>query len=305
MIEANETFNGTWPFKPNFTEAPGFRMHYVDEGEGAPILLLHGEPTWGYLYRNFIPELSKNNRVIVPDHMGFGKSETPQDRIYTHREHVENLVALIKELDLKDITLVGQDWGGMISGGVLAMELERIRGVFLMNTIAYPFFDMDKYKDLLITSPWFKFIGETDYKTTLENLKYTTLSMMKLIGFQNTAAVTDDWLNAYSAPFQTKEECLGAVEFPTDAITGRFTDEYAMAPVTDELREKVKQVPAMLVNGAEDHALHQDFTFGAFRDAFGDDKVAITLPNVGHFCQEDAPETLVALIKSFIQANSV
>lgn len=303
MIEANATFNGTWPFKPNFSDAPGFRMHYVDEGEGDPIMLLHGEPTWGYLYRNFIPELSKTHRVIVPDHMGFGKSETPQDRIYTHRTHVENLVALIKELDLQKITLVGQDWGGMIIGGVLAMEIDRIERVFLMNTIAYPFFDMPKYAELLLTSPWFKFIAESDYETTLQNLKYTTLSMMKLIGFENTAAVDQDWLDAYSAPFQTKEECLGAVEFPKDAITGRFTDEYAMAPVSDELRARVKQMPAMLVNGLQDHALHQDFTFGAFRDAFGEDKTAITLPNVGHFCQEDAPETLVALIKAFIQDN--
>jgi len=123
MIKANETFNGTWPFKPNFTDAPGFRMHYADEGQGDPILCLHGEPTWGYLYRNYIPKLSENYRVIVPDHMGFGKSETPQDRIYTHKTHVENLVALVKELDLNNITLVVQDWGAPIGGGLLLTVL--------------------------------------------------------------------------------------------------------------------------------------------------------------------------------------
>src|SRR5919108_3740989 len=80
MIPADETFDGTFPFKPHFTNAPGFRMHYVDEGEGDPIVCLHGEPTWAYLYRNFIPPLSKRHRVIVPDHMGFGRSETPVDR---------------------------------------------------------------------------------------------------------------------------------------------------------------------------------------------------------------------------------
>ena len=67
MIPADETFDGTFPFEPHFTDAPGFRMHYVDEGEGEPIVMLHGEPTWGYLYRNFIPELSKTHRVIVPE----------------------------------------------------------------------------------------------------------------------------------------------------------------------------------------------------------------------------------------------
>ena len=79
MIPASETFNGTFPFKPHFSDAPGFRMHYVDEGDGEPIVCLHGEPTWGYVYRNFIPTLCRTHRVIVPDHMGFGKSETPSN----------------------------------------------------------------------------------------------------------------------------------------------------------------------------------------------------------------------------------
>ena len=83
MIPADANFDGTFPFAPHFSDAPGFRMHYVDEGAGEPVVLLHGEPTWGYLYRNFIPPLAESNRVIVPDHMGFGKSETPQDREYT------------------------------------------------------------------------------------------------------------------------------------------------------------------------------------------------------------------------------
>jgi len=109
MIPADETFEGTFPFEPHFSEAPGFRMHYVDEGEGEPLVLLHGEPTWGYLYRKFIPALSETHRVIVPDHMGFGKSETPQNRAYTMKTHVENLTALIDELDLQDITFVVQD----------------------------------------------------------------------------------------------------------------------------------------------------------------------------------------------------
>ena len=112
MIEANETFNGTWPFKPHFTNAGGFKQHFVNEGEGEVVLCLHGEPTWGYLYRHMIPDLAAHYRVVVPDHMGFGKSETPQNREYTLQTHVENLVAFIDDLELSDITLVLQDWGG-------------------------------------------------------------------------------------------------------------------------------------------------------------------------------------------------
>ena len=117
MINHDETFRGTWPFKPNFFNGNGFKQHYIDEGpkDGNPILMLHGEPTWGYIYRNFIPQLSEKYRVIVPDLMGFGKSETPQDKEYTLKTHVENLARLIDFLDLKNITFVGQDCLGCFS----------------------------------------------------------------------------------------------------------------------------------------------------------------------------------------------
>ena len=114
-IAADETFDGTWPFEPHFYSANGFEQHYVDEGEGDPIVLLHGEPTWGYLYRNFIPALSKTHRVIVPDHMGFGKSATPQDKEYCLRTHTLNLIGLLHSLQLdRPITLFVQDWGALI-----------------------------------------------------------------------------------------------------------------------------------------------------------------------------------------------
>jgi pimeloyl-ACP methyl ester carboxylesterase len=106
MASSHETFGGTWPFAPRFFDGNGFRMHYVEEGSGQPIICLHGEPTWGYLYRRFIPPLSQSHRVTVPDHMGFGKSETPRYRPYTFKTHVENLTGLIDALDLHDITVV-------------------------------------------------------------------------------------------------------------------------------------------------------------------------------------------------------
>ena len=135
MIDANEDFGGTWPFAPHFCDAAGFRQHYIDEGSGRPIVLLHGQPTWGYIWRRFVAPLAKTHRVIVPDHMGFGKSETPADRTYTLRTHVENLTALIDSLDLRDITLVMQDWGGPIGIGYAVRHPERVHSFVLMNTV--------------------------------------------------------------------------------------------------------------------------------------------------------------------------
>ena len=100
MIAAEETFNGI--VKPHFTNAAGFkRIMLMKAWRGG--LCLHGEPTWGYLYRHMIPDLAAHYRVVVPDHMGFGKSETPQDREYTLQTHVENLTAFIDDLGLDDI----------------------------------------------------------------------------------------------------------------------------------------------------------------------------------------------------------
>src|SRR6267378_3487541 len=153
MIPERETFGGTWPFAPRCFEGNGFRMHYVDEGLGEPIICLHGEPTWGYLYRRFIPPLSKANRVVVPDHMGFGKSETPRDREYLLKTHVENLARLIDELDLKNITFVIQDWGGPIGAAYALRHPDRVKRLFLLNTLT----GYGRAKPSGLT-PWFQFI---------------------------------------------------------------------------------------------------------------------------------------------------
>lgn len=299
MVPADETFGGTFPFKPHFSEAPGFRMHYVDEGAGEPILLLHGEPTWSYLYRKFIPPLSANHRVIVPDHMGFGKSETPQDRIYTLQTHVENLIALADDLDLKNITLVGQDWGGPIAGCFGALRPERVKRVCLMSSLT-----AQSGIERPFTPPWFEWIAkhhEADtLHETLGHLGSNILSVMKIIGFENSAAVDDTWIEAFSAPFPTKESCIGAIAFPLDVHLARafpYIGECAQKG-NAELRKK----PAMLAAAMKDKAIPAQWSIADFKAQWPNGPV-VELPDAGHFCQEDAPETLVALIQLFIQAT--
>ena len=303
MIAPDETFDGTWPFVARFSEASGFRQHYVDEGprEGETILCLHGEPTWGYLYRNMIGPLSESYRVVVPDHMGFGKSETPQDRDYTLRTHVENLEAFVEELDLRDITLVCQDWGGPMAGIFAARHSDRVKRVFLMNTV----FGYGGGQAAGGKTPWFQWIAKHEEAGTLEGilgeLGSTVLSVMKIIGFQNTGAVDDTWIRAYSAPFPDRASCIGAINFPLDVHYGRFL------PLIFETMEQgdidaVKQKPAMLVSGDMDYGIAQDHAISDFRGLFPEAPI-IKTPGVGHFCQEDIPDKLVALIDAFMQAN--
>src|SRR5947208_16761845 len=116
----DERFAGRpgFPFEPHYVEHDGLRMHHLDEGppDGEPILLLHGEPTWSYLYRKMIrPLAAAGYRCVAPDYFGFGRSDKPTDRsFYTYDRHVATITELVRLLDLSEITLVVQDWGGPI-----------------------------------------------------------------------------------------------------------------------------------------------------------------------------------------------
>jgi pimeloyl-ACP methyl ester carboxylesterase len=302
MIDPSETFDGTWPFAPNFFDGQGFQHHYVDEGAGEPIICLHGEPTWGYLYRNMIPGLAAHNRVVVPDHMGFGKSETPQDRAYTLQTHTENLAAMIEHLDLRDITFVIQDWGGPIGTAYTVRHPDRVKRMVYMNTIA-GYGRVGDEVPATLTSPWFRWIGEgLDSGRTeqvLRNLGSTILSVMKIIGFENSVAVNDAWVRAYSAPFPDWDSCIGGYEFPIDAYSGRIVD-YVIdgAGGVGDLTAK----PAILLEGMQDHGIPPARAIADFK-ALWPGAPIVEIANAGHFCQEDVPDLLVANIAQFLQAN--
>src|SRR3954454_23170716 len=103
-----------FPFEPHYLDQDGLRMHYLDEGDGDTVLLLHGEPTWSFLYRKIIPELH-GFRAVAPDYFGFGRSDKPTDpAFYTYDMQVTSIARLAEDLDLRDVTLVVQDWGGPI-----------------------------------------------------------------------------------------------------------------------------------------------------------------------------------------------
>jgi pimeloyl-ACP methyl ester carboxylesterase len=301
VIPAHETFNGTFPFKPHFTDAPGFRMHYVDEGGGEPMVCLHGEPTWGYIYRNFIPALREHHRVVVPDHMGFGKSETPGAREYTLSTHVDNLEALLLELDLHDITLVMQDWGGPIGGGFACRHPDRVKRLCLVNTIVPLGLPIEQ--ELFpknAESEWFRWIRSAHADGTLDdvlgNLGVTVLSVMKLLGLENSAVVDQTWIEAYAAHFRTREDCKGAINFPLDFALGRAEFQTGGPREVEAVRRK----PAMLAEGLRDRAVLPETALAHFRAAFPGGAV-IELETAGHYCQEDEPAILVALIKQFVQ----
>lgn len=300
MIQADETFDGTFPFAPRFCDAAGFRQHYVDEGTGRPLVLLHGQPTWGYIYRRFIPSLAATHRVIVPDHMGFGKSETPADREYSLASHVQNLTTLIESLDLHDITFVMQDWGGPIGCGYTVRHPERVHSLVLMNTVSG--YGTAGRRDLPspVESSWFRWIleglptGRTE--AVLSHLGSTILSVMQIVGLEGLDRIDPTVIRAYGAPFPTPADCKGAIAFPLDLALGKIRDFVrAGAPGVPALQAK----PAILIEGMLDRAILPALALADFKGVWPDRPV-IEVADAGHYIQEDAPEIALAAIQTFL-----
>lgn len=302
VVAAEEDFNGTWPFPARYSEAPGFAMHYIDEGEGPETLvLLHGEPTWGYLFRNQIPRWSKRARVIAPDHMGFGKSATPPDRTYWLEDHIDNLEALVLDLDLRDVTLVMHDFGGPVGMGLASRHADRIRRFVSVNGPT-PLGQPDLIEHLTANaavSPWFQWIaraqGEGILEEVLGHLDFNILSTLKLNGFENNEVATDVWIEAYRAPFPNAGEAAGAIGWAKGFATGAHRFEVP-DPAT---RKALLSKPALAIWGEKDRTLQAPFFLPLFRQLFPEATVH-RLEGAGHYSPEDAPEEVGTLVLEFL-----
>lgn len=128
-----------YPFKANFITIRSHQYHYLNEGTGSPIVMVHGNPTWSFFYRNLIKQLSGNHQVVVPDHMGCGLSDKPQNYMYRLDSHIDNLEYLIQTLKLENITLIVHDWGGAIGMGFAMRHSNLIKRLVILNSAAFSF----------------------------------------------------------------------------------------------------------------------------------------------------------------------
>lgn len=306
MIPPDETFDGTWPYAPHFSEAPGFRMHYIDEGarSSGVVLCLHGEPTWGYLFRQMVPALGHHQRVIVPDHMGFGKSATPADRSYWLQDHIDNLERLVLALDLTGITLVMHDFGGPVGMGLAARHPARIRRIVSVNGPT-PFGQSDLVKrvtDNVAVSPWFQWIMKAQADGSLEDvlgqLGFNALSTLKLNGFEDNRIITPTWLRAYASRFATPADCLGAIGWAKGFAIGAHRFEAPSPAASREIQGR----SAMAIWGEADRTLQAEHFLPLFMALFPNAPVH-RLPGIGHYSPEDAPRAISTLIANFIATN--
>ena len=198
----DERFEGLpgYPYAPNYLEQDGLRMHYLDEGEGPAVLLLHGEPTWSYLYRTVIPELVPGARAIAPDYLGFGRSDKPlRVEDYSYDVHVRAVERLVDELDLRDATVVVQDWGGPIGLRLAVERPDRIGRLVIMNT--------GIGGGRPPSEEWLRF------KAWLERLG-TDVVPGRLVAISAVQPIGEEVVEAYGAPWPVPESKAGILAFP-------------------------------------------------------------------------------------------
>lgn len=275
-----------FPYASHYLDYEGMRMHYLDEGQGSEIILaLHGEPSWSYLYRKFIPVLSPTYRFIAPDMIGFGKSDKPTRwKDYSFQLHYDALIHIIRTLKLQDITLVVQDWGGLLGLSILGAHPDWFKRVVIMNT----FLPIGKP----LSFPFKLWQAFSRYHPSLP------IGTVMRFGchLKHSKAV----IQAYKAPFPSRQYKAGAKAFP-QLIPSKPTDP-GVAPLKQARKTLQQWEKPVLVLFSD-----QDTVMGGLENFFytllppTEVRHKIIIQNAGHFLQEDKGEEIAQHIDRFMQ----
>lgn len=280
-----------YPFTPHYVDVGDVCIHFVDEGpaDAPPVLMLHGEPTWSYLYRKIIPVVtSAGFRAIAPDLVGFGKSDKPTPRTeYTYQKHVDWMRGFLLALDLKNITLVCHDWGGLIGLRLAAENEERFARIITTNTFL-PTGDIPAGEAFL---KWRKYSQETP-----------NFHAGGIVKGGCKSELPQKIIDAYNAPFPDDKYKEGARQFPT------------LVPVTpddpaSELNRKAWgllskwEKPFLTAFGDSDPITRGADKFLQMAIPGAKNQPHVTIKDAAHFIQEDKPEELSRTIVNFLKQN--
>ncbi len=286
-----------YPFPPHlFDRGADVRMHYLDEGSGPPVLMVHGNPSWSFYYRNLVLALRGTHRCIVPDHIGMGLSDKPgdEDYDYTLAQRINDLEALVVSLDLREpLTLVVHDWGGMIGLGWAIRHPEQIARLVILNTAAFP---LPVGKRL----PW------------LLKLTRTPLGALLVRGFNafawGTARVgctrrrmTREISAAYRAPYDSWANRIATLRFVQDIPLHLGDPAYALVHHVAGNLALFKNTPALIVWGGKDFVFDDTF-LAQWREHLPAAKLRY-LADAGHYVLEDAADEVIPLIADFVKSS--
>lgn len=288
--EIPEWLHELYPFRTRTAMLDGYRMSFVDEGpaDARQVLILHGNPTWSFLYRKLIKEAALSRRIIAPDNIGFGLSEKPRDPGYhTLERHIQNLTSLVDQLGLKDITLVAHGWGGSIGLGFAVRHPESIARVVLCSTWALPVANADRIK--------------VPFRMRLANGGRISRYLDSVLNLSVSAAIASrmfskpsDWtLEGYKYPFPTTASRVGISEFSRMFFKPSEADRATMLNTYSGLARIV--APADILVGDSDPLMTRLPAY-LLRDALPNAHDPIFLPNTSHLLPEDAPDGLANVV---------
>jgi haloalkane dehalogenase len=282
----DERFAGLpdWPFEPHYLDLDGSRLHYVDEGHGDPVLLLHGEPTWGYLYRRMIPPLAAVARVIAPDYLGFGRSDKPlRADDYSFDLHHGSIERLVEALGLRRLTVVVQDWGGPIGLRLAVERPDLVERLVILNT--------GVGAGRAPSPEWLRF---RDFVRRVG----TDLVPSRLVALSCVSAPDGDVLAGYDAPFPVPESKAGVLAFPEQVPTELdHPSAAAMLRVRDALSRWEK--PALVLFSDSDPIFSPAHAERLAARIPGSGPAEI-VAGAGHFLQEDKGEEVADRIVRFL-----
>ena len=282
-----------YSFAPHYLEVGDLRIHHVDEGPpGAPpVLLLHGEPSWSYLYRKMIPSLiAAGLRAVAPDLVGFGRSDKPAaQEDYTYQRHVDWMRGFLEALDLRGVTLVGQDWGGLIGLRLVAEHPERFARVVAANTFL-PTGDRPPGSAFLA---WQRFSQETP-----------VLPVGRIVQSGCVTQLSPDVVAAYEAPFPDERYKAGARRFPLLVPTS--PDDPA-APANRRAWESLRRWDRPFITAFSDSDPITQGADALLREAIPGTRGQphTTINRGGHFLQEDQGEELARVVTDFVRRTAV
>jgi haloalkane dehalogenase len=272
---------GLYPFSSRWFDSSRGRVHYVDEGDGPPILLCHGNPTWSFLYRDIIVALRDRFRCIAPDYLGFGLSERPAGFGYKIDEHARVIGEFVDHLGLDGYLTMGQDWGGPIGMAVAFERADRVRGVVLGNTWFWP-------ADTLSTKAFSRIMSSPPMQYAILHRNFFVERLIPaLTAHRPSAAVMEHYRNVQPSAEARK----GVAEMPKQILAAHPL----LARLAREVPAKLGGKPALFVWGMKDFAFRPGPTIPRMRATFPD-HVLVELPDARHFIQEDAPQPIAAAI---------
>lgn len=276
-----------YPFTSRWHEAGGALIHYLDAGSGPPVLCLHGNPTWSYLYRDVVRELHGEARFVVPDYPGFGGSRAPEGYRFLPREHAARILRLVEHLELRDIVLVGHDWGGPIGLSLVAEQPERFRSLVLCNTWCWEPDWMLHLFSAALGGP----IGR--YLCVHHNVFVRHLMPLGVSGWSYGTRVPA----AYRDPLHTPRRRRATWVFPRSIRTER--------PWIRSLRKRLGSLPGGpvdLVVGEDDRFFGRTSVVQRWRRLYPTLSVH-RIPGASHYLQEDRPGALSRVLRGHLVAN--